>query len=185
MWLFKQQQEKISKLFFSFSLSLWSTTVLKRYKVLERMQTTTKTTNTTSANPETYIEKQQEEKSIASVPVLCFGPFFWPLLSPRYSQQHNLSLFLSLYTCTQQLQPQQQTTIQRSNKWKWSHSSQLHVYSFIASPKSKYITLFTAKTPHPFILSFCILHFAFSHLLTFSFHNNLLLHRFYLQNLRL
>jgi len=78
------------------------------------MQTTTKTRNTKSAEPETYIEKQQEEKSTTSVPVLCFGPFSWPLLSPRYSQQHNLSLSLS--TCTQQLQPQQKTTIHRSNK---------------------------------------------------------------------
>ena len=77
---------KVSELIF-FSL-WWSATVLN----WKRMQTTTKTTNTKSAHPKTYIEKQQEEKSTALVPVLWFGPFFWPLLSPRYSQ-----LTFSLY----------------------------------------------------------------------------------------
>lgn len=58
-----------------------------------------------------------------------------------------LATSLSSILTTTQTTP---TTIQRSNKWKRSHSSQLHDSSFILSPKSKYITLFTTQTPHPF-----------------------------------
>jgi len=102
------------------------------------MQTTTKTRNTKSAEPETYIEKQQEEKSSTSVPVLCFGPFSWPLLSPRYSQQHK------------QLQ-------QQSNVVTNENALTLHNFTILHSffPQSQNTSLFSQLKPHtPFILSF-------------------------------
>lgn len=85
----------------------------------KRMQTTT---NTKSAHPETYIEKQQEEKSTALVPVLWFGPFFWPLLSPRYSQ---LTFSLYMHNKSNHNNKQQSNVVTNVN------GLSLHKFTFI------------------------------------------------------
>ena len=73
------------------------------------------------------------------------------LLAPSLPSILTINL-LSLHA--QQVQPQQQTTIQRSNKCKRSLPSQVHVYSLILSPKSKYTSLFTVNpTPHVHLCS--------------------------------